>query len=110
MADLSLDKAILQAVVEKALWLSLRRELVPELMQRFGCSKRQALRMSTSIYLCVSQCKDESVLKAHIKEITDTCVHFGYRRVHVKLRWEGHMGSVKRVYRLYREEGLSLRL
>jgi putative transposase len=30
VADLSLDKAILQAVVEKALWLSLRRELVPE--------------------------------------------------------------------------------
>jgi putative transposase len=37
-------------------------------------------------------------------------VHYGYRRVHVMLRREGRMDNVKRVYRLYREEGLSLRL
>ena len=92
---------------------SQRRELVPDLMQRFGCSQRQALRivrMSASSYLYVSQRRDESVLKAHIKEITDTRVHYGYRRVHVMLRREGHVDNVKRVYRLYREEGLSLRL
>ena len=34
----------------------------------------------------------------------------GYRRVHVLLRREGHTDNVKRIYRLYREEGLSLRL
>lgn len=82
-------------------------------MQRFGCSQRQALRivrMSASTYLYVSQRNDESVLKARIKEITDTQVHYGYRRVHVMLRREVHMDNVKRVYRLYREEGLSLRL
>lgn len=50
------------------------------------------------------------MLKARIKEITDTHVHYGYRRVHVMLRREGHMDIVKRVYRLYRAEGLSLRL
>lgn len=82
-------------------------------MQRFGCSQRQALRvvrMSASTYLYASRRKDESVLKLRIKEITDTRVHYGYRRVHVMLRREGHMDNVKRVYRLYREEGLSLRL
>lgn len=61
-------------------------------------------------HLYVSQRRDESVLKARIKEITDTRVHYGYRRVHVMLRREGHLDNVKRVYRLYREEGLSLRL
>ncbi len=66
--------------------------------------------MSSSTYLYVSQRKDESILKSRIKEITDTRVHYGYRRVHVMLRREGHMDNVKRVYRLYREEGLSLRL
>ena len=69
-------------------------------MQRFGCSQRQALRivrMSASTYLYVSQRKDESVLKARIKETTDTRVHYGYRRVHVMLRREGHMDNVKRV-------------
>jgi putative transposase len=87
--------------------------LVPELIQRFGCSQRNALRlvkMSASTYLYQPVKKDESALKMRIKEITDTRVHYGYRRVHVMLRREGHMDNVKRVYRLYREEGLSLRL
>lgn len=47
--------------------------------------------MSASTYLYVSQRKDESVLKACIKEIADTRVRYGYRRVHVMLRREGHM-------------------
>ena len=82
-------------------------------MRRFGCSQRNALRlvkMSASTYLYQPVKKDEAALKMRIKEITDTRVHYGYRRVHVMLRREGHMDNVKRVYRLYREEGLSLRL
>lgn len=58
-------------------------------MQRFGCSQRQALRvvrMSASTYLYVPVRKDETVLKARIKEIADTRVHYGYRRMHVMLR------------------------
>jgi putative transposase len=93
VADLSLDKAMLQAVVaKKALKPSQRREWMPELMQRFGCSQRQALRVvriSASTYLYVPVRKDETVLKARIKEIADTRVHYGYRRVHVMLRREG---------------------
>lgn len=83
------------------------------MMQRFGCSQRNALRvvkMSASTYLYQPVKKDESALKLRIKEITQTRVHYGYRRVHVMLRREGHQDNVKRVYRLYREEGLSLRL
>ena len=82
-------------------------------MQRFGCSQRNALRvvqMSASTYLYRSVARDATLLKMRIKEITDTRVHYGYRRVHVMLRREGHPDNVKRVYRLYREEGLSLRL
>ena len=87
--------------------------MVPDLMRRFGCSQRQALRtvtMSASTFLYRSVRKDESALKLRIKEITDTRVHYGYRRVHVLLRREGYVDNVKRVYRLYREQGLSLRL
>ena len=36
-------------------------------------------------------------------------MHYGYQRVHVLLRREGWKDNVKRVYRLYRVEGLSLR-
>ena len=92
---------------------SQRCALVPELMQRFGCSQRNALRtvkMSTPANLYKPVKKDESALKMRIREISDTRVHYGYGRVHVMLRREGHRDNVKRVYRLYREEGLSLRL
>jgi putative transposase len=44
-----------------------------------------------------------------IREITAVRVHYGYRRVHVMLRREGWMDNHKRVYRVYRAEGLSLR-
>ncbi len=45
-----------------------------------------------------------------IREIANTRVHYGYRRVHVMLRREGWQDNVKRVYRLYQEQGLSLRM
>ncbi|WP_435870127.1 IS3 family transposase [Eleftheria terrae] len=114
VADLSLDKAMLQHIVgKKSLGHSLRRALVPDLMRCFGCSQRNALRMvkmSASTYLYRPVKKDDAALKMRIKDITETRVHYGYRRVHVMLRREGHPDNVKRVYRLYREEGLSLRL
>ncbi len=45
-----------------------------------------------------------------IKEIANTRVHYSYRRVHVMLRQGGWQDNVKRVYRLYKEQGLSLRM
>ena len=45
-----------------------------------------------------------------IKEISAARVHYGYRRVHVLLKREGFRDNHKRVYRLYRQEGLSFRL
>ena len=45
-----------------------------------------------------------------IKEIANTRVHYVYRRVHVMLKREGWQYNVKRVYRLYQEQGLSLRM
>ena len=53
--------------------------------------------------------RDARPLVARIKEIAATRVHYGYRRVHVLLRREGWRDNCKRVYRLYRLEGLSLR-
>lgn len=44
-----------------------------------------------------------------IKKITETRVHYGYRRVHAVLRREGWKDNNKRVYRLYCAQGLSLR-
>lgn len=44
-----------------------------------------------------------------IREIATARVRYGYRRIEVLLRREGWVVNHKRVYRLYREEGLNLR-
>jgi putative transposase len=53
---------------------------------------------------------DQSPLRQRIKEIATTRVSYGYRGVQVLLRREGWKVNAKRTYRLYREEGLCLRL
>ena len=45
-----------------------------------------------------------------IKEIADTRLHYSYRRVDVMLKREGLQANVKRVYRLYQVQRLSLRM
>jgi len=48
-------------------------------------------------------------LKKRIREIAETRVRYGYRRIHGLLRREGWDVNGKRVYRLYKELGLQLR-
>jgi putative transposase len=87
--------------------------LIDELRDRYRASLTQTcalFNMSRSLYAYQSVARDSSALVMRIKEIAATRVHYGYRRVHVMLRREGWQDNVKRVYRLYRGEGLSLRL
>jgi putative transposase len=56
-----------------------------------------------------SQARDQSPLRQRIKELAAVRVRYGYRRIRIPLRREGWEVNAKRVYRLYREEGLSLR-
>ncbi len=44
-----------------------------------------------------------------LRELALVRVRYGYRRLHVLLRREGWSVNHKRVYRLYREEGLAIR-
>jgi putative transposase len=44
-----------------------------------------------------------------LKELAATWSHYGYRRLHVLLKREGWNVNAKQIYRLYAEEGLSLR-
>lgn len=57
-----------------------------------------------------SRDQDQTPLRQRIREIAAVRVRYGYRRVHTLLRREGWPINVKRVYRLYRLDGLSLRL
>ena len=48
-------------------------------------------------------------LRERLRELAGERRRFGYRRLHVWLRREGEQVNHKRVYRLYREEGLAVR-
>ena len=49
-------------------------------------------------------------LRLRIRDLSQTRVRYGYFRIYILLRREGWLVNHKRVYRLYREEGLGLRL
>jgi putative transposase len=78
----------------------------------WGVSIRRACRVlpfDTSSYHYQSRRTDPAFLKKRIKEICETQVRYGYRRVYHILRREGWVVNAKKVYRLYRELGLQLR-
>ena len=69
----------------------------------------KVLRFDRSTYQYKSRRHDPAVLKARIKEICETRVRYGYRRVHYVLRRDGWEINPKKVYRIYKEMGLQLR-
>ncbi len=112
VADLSLDKAMLQDVLSLALRPARQRELVDKLRGEWKLSNRRAcstLRIDRALYVYKSKRGDQADLKQRIKSICETRVRYGYRRVHVLLRRDGSMVNAKRIYRLYWELGLQLR-
>jgi putative transposase len=99
---------------EKTLKPAQKRELVAFLRVGFALSERRACRvlgLSRSVQRYRSV-KDEQAglrLRLRLRDLAATRVRYGYRRLHVLLRREGWPVNHKRVYRLYRLEGLALR-
>lgn len=48
-------------------------------------------------------------LRMRLKELAAARVRYGYRRLHILLQREGWKVNHKRTYRIYRDEGLSIR-
>jgi putative transposase len=89
-----------------------KRRLVDEVRQQRGISIRRARRvflLDTSTYHYRSRRSGQAELEQRIREICQTRVRYGYRRVHVLLRREGRPINQKRTRRIYRELGLQLR-
>ena len=89
-----------------------KRKLVDEACGEWGVSIRRACRVflvDTSTYHYKSRRAGQAGLEQRIKEICQTRVRYGYRRVHVLLRREGWGINQKKTRRVYRELGLQLR-
>jgi len=65
--------------------------------------------MYRSTFRYKSKADNQELLRMRIKDIAAARVRYGYKRIHILLRREGWKINHKRVYRLYREEGLNLR-
>ena len=88
------------------------RALVDGLCCDWAVSIRRAcgaLRLERSTYHYQSRRSAPAALLERIREICQTRVRYGYRRVHVQLRREGWDVNHKKVQRIYNELGLQLR-
>jgi putative transposase len=79
---------------------------------RYRVSRRQAcqaLRFTRSTQYYTSHKDPQTALRIRLRDLANSRVRYGYRRLHVLLRREGWAVNDKRVYRLYRLEMLGLR-
>ena len=87
------------------------RKAVDHLRTSYRISIRRACRafpLNRSTFHYRHRRPEQAPLRKRIRELAETRVRYGYRRIHVLLRREGWPVNVKRVCRLYREQGLQL--
>ena len=66
--------------------------------------------MCPNIWYYTSQARDASALRMRIREIAQARPRFGYVRIWIMLRREGWSDNKKLIHRLYRLEGLQVRI
>ncbi len=90
---------------------AVRREVVTYLQTQHHFSERQACRLvkvQRSSIRYRQRRTDCADVRQRLRALAHRRPRFGYRRLGVLLRREGLVVNHKRVYRLYREEGLAL--
>ena len=88
------------------------REAVAHLRGGLAMSERRACRVVATDRSSVRYRRrrpDDGVLRERLRALAQERRRFGYRRLWVLLRREGHAVNRKRVYRLYRQERLMVR-
>ncbi len=91
---------------------AVRREVAGHLQVTYGISERRACSATgfgRSSQRYRKRSDPQVALRMRLKELAAARVRYGYRRLHILLRREGWSVNHKRTYRLYREEGLSIR-
>jgi putative transposase len=90
-----------------------RRELAGWFQGKFRVSCARACRLaqfSRAAWYRRTRSRDQSALRLRIREFAHARSRFGYLRIWVWLRREGRTVNRKRVRRLYRLDGLQLRM
>jgi putative transposase len=78
----------------------------------YGTSQR---RVGKTLLFQRSSCRyysvadEQAALRIRLRDLASSRVSYGYRRLHILLQREGWQVNHKRVYRLYRKEGLQMR-
>ena len=89
-----------------------KREGVAHLQAELGLSERRACAIVNADRKMVryrSRRPPDTGLRTRLRELANERKRFGYRRLFVLLRQQGEPSGINRIYRLYREEGLTVR-
>jgi transposase InsO family protein len=89
-----------------------KREAVAHLQAVMGLSERRACSFvgADRKMIRYQSCRPpETELRGRLRDLANERRRFGYRRLFVLLRREGEPSGINRIYRLYREEGLTVR-
>lgn len=81
-------------------------------MQEKSYSQRRACALAgidPRVYRRRSTRPEDPELRTRLKELSSERRRFGYRRPHILLKREGWEVNWKKLYRIYREEGLTVR-
>jgi putative transposase len=91
-----------------------RKTVLPEIRKTWRLSERRACAILTVNRRAVRyrplRSNDDAALRMRIRDIAAARVRYGQRRIYVLLRREGWHVNIKRVARIYRAEGLAIRM
>lgn len=91
---------------------AVKREAVAHLQAAMGLSERRACTIVAADRTTIryrSRRPPELELRVKLRDLASRRRRFGYRRLFVLLRGEGEPSGINRIYRIYREEGLTVR-
>ena len=91
---------------------AVKREGVAHLQAVMGLSERRACSIVNADRKMIRyrSCRPpDTELRTHLRDLAHERKRFGYRRLFILLRQDGEPSGINRIYRLYREEGLTVR-
>ncbi|WP_254430394.1 IS3 family transposase [Ruegeria arenilitoris] len=113
LAEAMLDNAALKDLGDKKLLTpDAKRRAVRDVMDRHGLSERRACQLADlhrSVFQYEKRNGCDEALRRRLRELANERRRFGYRRLHILLQREGVEVNHKKLFRLYREERLTVR-